>query len=103
MFYCQLYVSCLLIDDSSVDLKDGMIDQLDYYLLPSEAWEKLSTWYGVSDGQMVLERKVIAQGLYVKHLKVEVYLKVVKLSLFTNQDKVELKKFSKASKLGEHC
>ena len=96
-------MSCLLIDDSSVDLKVGMIDQLDYYLLPSEAWEKLSTWYGVSDGQKAVERKVISQGLYVKHLKVEVYLTDVKLSLFTNQDKVEVKKFSKASKLGEHC
>ena len=103
MFYCQLYVSCLLIDDSSVDLVVRMISEIDYYLLPSEAWEKLSTWYGVSDGQKALERKVITQGLYAKHLEVEVYLTDVKLSLSTNQDKVEVKKFSKASKLGEHC
>jgi hypothetical protein len=96
-------MNCFLIDDSAVDLKVGMIDQLDYHLLPSEAWEKLSKWYGVLDRQKALERKVISQGHYVKHLKVEVYLTDVKLSLFTEQDRVVVKKFSKTSKLGEHC
>jgi ubiquitin carboxyl-terminal hydrolase 4/11/15 len=99
LIYWVIVMNCFLIDDSAVDLKVGMIDQLDYHLLPSEAWEKLSKWYGVLDRQKALERKVISQGHYVKHLKVEVYLTDVKLSLFTEQDRVVVKKFSKTSKL----
>ena len=88
-------------DDSFTDLKPNRIDELDYYLCPLAAWEKLCTWYGVVDGQNPVERKVILSGQYMKHLKVEVYMTSVKLCLFTDQDAVKLKEYSKAEKLGE--
>ncbi|XP_062520293.1 ubiquitin carboxyl-terminal hydrolase 15-like [Corticium candelabrum] len=89
----------LFKDESFTDLKPNMIDELDYHLLPSVTWVMLSTWYGIADGQDPVERKVISQGQYMKHLKVEVYMTDVKLCLFTDQDTVKVKKFSKAKKL----
>lgn len=97
----RLYFILTSADESFTDLKPNMIDELDYHLLPSVTWVMLSTWYGIADGQDPVERKVISQGQYMKHLKVEVYMTDVKLCLFTDQDTVKVKKFSKAKKLGE--
>ena len=101
--YIDITLSGILAsaDDSFTDLRPNMTNELDYYLLPLAAWEKLFTWYGVLDGQNPVERKVILQGRYLKHLKVEVYMTSIKLCLFTNQNAVKIKEYSKAEILGE--
>ncbi|KAK7921856.1 hypothetical protein WMY93_008758 [Mugilogobius chulae] len=53
-------------------LKEHLIDELDYVLVPTQAWNKLVSWYGCLQGQAPIVRKVSEQGLFIKRCKVEV-------------------------------
>lgn len=45
-------------DNESQTLKEHLIDELDYVLMPTEAWNKLVSWYGCLEGQKPIIRKV---------------------------------------------
>ncbi|XP_078676513.1 ubiquitin carboxyl-terminal hydrolase 15-like isoform X3 [Branchiostoma floridae x Branchiostoma belcheri] len=77
-------------------LKEHLIDELDYMLLPTEAWDKLVSWYGMVNGQQPIARKVVEHGMFVKHCKVEVYLMELKLCQNDNLDNCVSQQFSKA-------
>jgi hypothetical protein len=66
----SFYDSTKDLDD---DLKDLLMEDLDYSLIPETAWDKLTTWYGIAEGSRAIARKVIQWGACVKKLKVEVY------------------------------
>ena len=59
VFPC-LQTPCMLIttDRARDVLKDHLMEELDYYLLPKPAWEKLLSWYGLSEGSQPIERSV---------------------------------------------
>ncbi|XP_076448226.1 ubiquitin carboxyl-terminal hydrolase 4-like [Babylonia areolata] len=87
-------------DNNSSDgtrLRDQLVDELDYVLLPSEAWHKMVEWFGIVDGQDPIERHVIEQGMFVKHCKVEVYLMDLKLCENSDISSVLTKQFSRSS------
>ncbi|KAL8212257.1 UNVERIFIED_CONTAM: ubiquitin carboxyl-terminal hydrolase [Gekko kuhli] len=88
--------SGLFADSEAQTLKEHLIDELDYVLVPTEAWNKLVNWYGCIEGQQPIVRKVVEYGLFVKHCKVEVYL--LELKLCQNSDPANLVSsyFSKA-------
>lgn len=65
-------------------------------LVPEEAWGKLVNWYGLAENQEPFARKVIEQGMFMKHCKVEVYLMDLKLCDNSNLDHVEVRHFSRA-------
>ncbi|KAI1883387.1 hypothetical protein AGOR_G00230910 [Albula goreensis] len=88
--------SGLLRDGDVMGLKEHLIDELDYILLPTEGWNKYIGWYGLVDNQEPIARKVVEQGMFVKHCKVEVYLTELKLCEDGNMDKVITRRFSKA-------
>ncbi|XP_078369197.1 ubiquitin carboxyl-terminal hydrolase 4-like [Oculina patagonica] len=94
------------IDNSSLfaadgcSLKDHLIDELDYNLLPKDAWFKLVSWYGVTSDQQALPRKVVEHGMYVKSCKVEVYLMEFKLSQHSDPKTLVTKQFSKGDTVG---
>ncbi|XP_075370616.1 ubiquitin carboxyl-terminal hydrolase 4 isoform X2 [Mycteria americana] len=88
--------SGLFGDPETQSLKEHLIDELDYVLVPTEAWNKLVTWYGCIDGQQPIVRKVVEYGLFVKHYKVEVYLLELKLCESSDPDNVISCHFSKA-------
>lgn len=46
------------LDPESQTLKEHLIDELDYVLVPAEAWNKLLNWYGCVEGQQPIVRKV---------------------------------------------
>ncbi|XP_065605504.1 ubiquitin carboxyl-terminal hydrolase 4 [Cyrtonyx montezumae] len=71
--------ACLLGDGEAPSLKEHLIAQLDYVLVPSSAWQKLVSWYGCIEGQQPIVRKVMEFGLYAKHYEVEVYPLELKL------------------------
>ncbi|BFZ09058.1 hypothetical protein BsWGS_12097 [Bradybaena similaris] len=71
--------NCSLFKPDTTILRDHLVDDLDYVLLPDEAYKKLASWYGEAPGQEPIIRKVIEQGMFVKHCKVEVYLMELKL------------------------
>uniref|UniRef100_A0A8C0BD37 Ubiquitin carboxyl-terminal hydrolase n=1 Tax=Buteo japonicus TaxID=224669 RepID=A0A8C0BD37_9AVES len=89
-------MSVSLLDPETQSLKEHLIDELDYVLVPTEAWNKLVKWYGCIDGQQPIVRKVVEYGLFVKHYKVEVYLLELKLCESSDPDNVISCHFSKA-------
>ncbi|XP_064175645.1 ubiquitin carboxyl-terminal hydrolase 15-like isoform X1 [Anguilla rostrata] len=88
--------SGLLKDGDVLALKEHLIDELDYILVPTEGWNKLVSWYGLMDSQEPIARKVVEQGMFVKHCKVEVYLTELKLCEDGDMDTVVTRRFSKA-------
>uniref|UniRef100_A0A671TUQ0 Ubiquitin carboxyl-terminal hydrolase 15 n=1 Tax=Sparus aurata TaxID=8175 RepID=A0A671TUQ0_SPAAU len=88
--------SGLLRDGDVLAIKEHLIDELDYILVPTEGWNKLVSWYGLKEGQEPIARKVVEQGMFVKHCKVEVYLTELKLCEDSNMDNVITRRFSKA-------
>ncbi|XP_036389667.1 ubiquitin carboxyl-terminal hydrolase 4-like [Megalops cyprinoides] len=88
--------SGLFSDQETQALKEHLIDELDYVLVPTEAWQKLVSWYGCLQDQRPIVRKVVEHGMFVKHCKVEVYLLELNLCEHKNMDNVVTKHFSKA-------
>ncbi|XP_030633163.1 ubiquitin carboxyl-terminal hydrolase 4 [Chanos chanos] len=88
--------SGLFSDQDTQTLKEHLIDELDYVLVPTEAWNKLVSWYGCLEGQRPIVRKVVEHGMFVKHCKVEVYLLELNLCENDNMDRVVTRHFSKA-------
>ncbi|XP_029616590.1 ubiquitin carboxyl-terminal hydrolase 15 isoform X1 [Salmo trutta] len=77
-------------------IKEHLIDELDYVLIPTEGWNKLVSWYALMEGHEPISRKVVEQGMFVKHCKVEVYLTELKLCDDGYIDNVVTRRFSKA-------
>lgn len=46
------------VDWDTLDIKEHLIDELDYILVPTEGWKKLVSWYGLKNGQEPIARKV---------------------------------------------
>ncbi|XP_078423960.1 ubiquitin carboxyl-terminal hydrolase 15 isoform X11 [Cetorhinus maximus] len=90
----------LLKGEDSQYLKEHLIDELDYILVPTEGWNKLVSWYGLRKNQEPIARKVVEQGMFVKHCKVEVYLTELKLCENSNMNTVITRRFSKADIIG---
>ncbi|KAJ3602807.1 hypothetical protein NHX12_030555 [Muraenolepis orangiensis] len=88
--------SGLFSDQETQVLKEHLIDELDYVLVPTEAWNKLVSWYGCLEGQRPIVRKVVEHGMFVKHCKVEVYLLELNLCENDNMDNLVTRHFSKA-------
>ncbi|RXN00213.1 Ubiquitin carboxyl-terminal hydrolase 15 [Acipenser ruthenus] len=84
------------VDGDFLSLKEHLIDELDYILVPTEGWNKLVSWYGLTENQEPVARKVVEQGMFVKHCKVEVYLTELKLCEDGNMDNLVTRRFSKA-------
>lgn len=55
-----LYIvsNCPLADGDAQSLKEHLIDELDYILLPTEGWNKLVSWYTLMESQEPIARKV---------------------------------------------
>ncbi|XP_054574892.1 ubiquitin carboxyl-terminal hydrolase 15 isoform X9 [Eptesicus fuscus] len=52
--------SGLLKDGDAQSLKEHLIDELDYILLPTEGWNKLVSWYTLMEGQEPIARKSLS-------------------------------------------
>ena len=44
--------------DNPGEIKDGLIDELEYVLVPEEAWTALVEEFGLTEGQLPISRKV---------------------------------------------
>lgn len=89
-----------LVSVDGTALKDHLIDELDYNLVPKDAWFKLVSWYGVISEEHTLPRKVVEHGMYVKSYKVEVYLMQLKLSQHSDPKTIVTRQFSKGDTVG---
>ncbi|XP_060566738.1 ubiquitin carboxyl-terminal hydrolase 15-like isoform X2 [Ruditapes philippinarum] len=85
-----------ILQEGTDKLKEHLIDDLDYGLVPEECWQMLLSWYGLLEGQKPLPRKVIEEGTYSKSLKVEVYPWHIKICDNSKPDAVITKLFSRS-------
>ncbi|CAL8253248.1 unnamed protein product [Arctogadus glacialis] len=92
----QIDNSELFEDQDSYHLKDRLVENEDFMLVPAEAWRKLLAWYGLVEGQPALERKVVDLP---STLKVEIYPVEVYLCLHSNMDTVITARFSRADRI----
>ena len=37
-------------------LRERLVDEMDYFLIPESAWNKLASWYGLSPSSKVISR-----------------------------------------------
>ncbi|KAM9344356.1 ubiquitin carboxyl-terminal hydrolase 11 [Pholidichthys leucotaenia] len=79
-------------DLDSYHLKDRLVENEDFVLVPAEVWHKLLAWYGLVDDQPPLERKVVDLP---STLKVEVYPVELFLCLHSNMENVITAPFSR--------
>ncbi|XP_059188746.1 ubiquitin carboxyl-terminal hydrolase 11 isoform X2 [Centropristis striata] len=86
----------LFEDLDSYHLKERLVENEDFMLVPAEAWHKLLAWYGMVDGQPPLERKVVDLP---STLKVEVYPVEIFLCLHSNMENVITAQFSRADSI----
>ncbi|XP_070696236.1 ubiquitin carboxyl-terminal hydrolase 11 [Pempheris klunzingeri] len=86
----------LFEDLDSYHLKERLVENEDFTLVPAEAWHKLLAWYGMVDGQPPLERKVVDLP---STLKVEVYPVEIFLCLHSNMENVVNAQFSRADNI----
>lgn len=59
-----------LLDGDVLAIKEHLIDELDYILVPTEGWIKLVSWYGLTDGQESIARKVILSTIWLSVINV---------------------------------
>ena len=71
------------------------MEELDYFLLPESAWNKLTSWYGLLEQSMVIARNVAEHGMYMKYRKIEVYLLEFRLTIHPNIANYKLHSFSR--------
>lgn len=81
-------------------VRDHLMEELDYFLLPESAWNRLISWYGLTFNSRVIARKVVEHGMYMKHCKVEVYLLEFKLVIHPNFNIVKPHNFSRGDTVG---
>lgn len=53
-----LYTTVFFTGDGSGTLKESLLDELDYVLVPSESWDLLVKWYGTVDQNTAIPRQV---------------------------------------------
>uniref|UniRef100_A0A8C7VMK8 Ubiquitin carboxyl-terminal hydrolase n=1 Tax=Oncorhynchus mykiss TaxID=8022 RepID=A0A8C7VMK8_ONCMY len=83
----------------SYHLKERLVENEDFVLIPAEAWRNLLAWYGMVDDQPALERKVVDLPSTVK---VEVYPVEIFLCLHSNMENVVTAQFSRADHIRKY-
>ena len=81
------------------EIKDGLIEWLEYVPVPEEAWKALVKEFGLREGQPPISRKVIEPGKIAKHCKIEIYFMTFQLADSAQPDETVKKKFSKTVSL----
>uniref|UniRef100_A0A671NS42 Ubiquitin carboxyl-terminal hydrolase n=1 Tax=Sinocyclocheilus anshuiensis TaxID=1608454 RepID=A0A671NS42_9TELE len=87
--------SGLFSDHESQTLKEHLIDELDYVLMPTEAWNKLVSWYGCLEGQKPIIRKVPHLSLYIVYFFVVLHIVGISWSLFDIPNEKETRLWNK--------
>lgn len=74
-------LSLLFVAEGKEELKEHLIDELDYILLPKEGWEKIVESYGITEGQVqillfsnkycsYIKNNIFSEDMYI-HYKLE--------------------------------
>ncbi|GLG93575.1 Ubiquitin carboxyl-terminal hydrolase 32 [Gryllus bimaculatus] len=92
--------SSLYKDGDATDIRDHLVEEVDYVFVPEELWHLLVKWYGMVTDQLPIPKKVIEYGRNAKNTKIEVYPLPLRLIKDFDMDKSFVHKFSKANTIG---
>uniref|UniRef100_A0A1X7UAN3 Protein kinase domain-containing protein n=1 Tax=Amphimedon queenslandica TaxID=400682 RepID=A0A1X7UAN3_AMPQE len=81
-------------DSTSEELKNNLMEDKNYTLLPEAAWSLLVSWYGLSVGSRSIVKNVEEHGVH-KKLRVEVYLIELKMCVHPNSINIKTYSFSR--------
>ena len=91
--------------ENGSDIREHMIGEIDYVVVPDLAWDMLVAEFGLKDNvegtSSAVKRNVIEDGMFVKQLKVEVYLIELHVAENSNMREQKMKKFSRTDTLAE--
>ena len=91
--------------ENGSDIREHMIGEIDYVVVPDLAWDMLVAEFGLKDNvegtSSAVKRNVIEDGMFVKQLKVEVYLIELQVAENSNMGEQKMKKFSRTDTLAE--
>jgi len=91
--------------ENGSDIREHMIEEIDYVVVPDLAWDMLVAEFGLKDNvegtSSAVKRNVIEYGMFVKQLKVEVYLIELQVAENSNMGEQKMKKFSRTDTLVE--
>ena len=82
-------------------IRDHLMEELHYFILPESAWNRLISWYGLTCNSKVIARNVVFHGFYTKHCIVEVYLLEFKLVIYPDFNNIKPHSFSRADTVGD--
>ena len=77
------------------------MEERDYFLLPQSTWTMFTSWYGLTCNSRVIARNVVEYGIYMKRMRVEVYLLEFKIAIYPNVNNVKLHGFSRDDTVGD--
>ena len=88
------------IDNTSLldqgKLRRHLVDEIDYKLVPEEAWRKLLSWYGIVSGRDSMGRQVVKYRKFLNQCKVEVYPLELKICLYPNESDFKIVSLSRS-------
>ena len=91
----------LFSGETTDTLRNHLMEELNYFLLPEVAWKKMTSWYGLSKNSRPIARKVVEHGKYMKHCKVEAYLLEFKCAIHPHLSFTKSHAFSRADTVGD--
>ena len=71
-------------------LRRKQVDEIDYKLVPEEAWNMLLSWYGMTEDSVAIKRYVVEYGKFVKQCKVEIYPLELKCCLYPKESEYRI-------------
>ncbi|CAK8690310.1 unnamed protein product [Clavelina lepadiformis] len=93
--------SSLFDAKASHEIREHLVEDADYKLLPEQAWKILKESYGVIEDQTAIERKVVEKGEYIKKKVIEIYPLKLKLCNYKNKEALVVKKYSVTTTIDE--
>ncbi|CAA6655882.1 unnamed protein product [Spirodela intermedia] len=81
-------------ENDELILREGLVEEINYTLVPLEVWKKFKEWYG---GGPTIARKLIPQGFNNRELAVEVYLLCLRLINAADNSQKDIRISKKAS------
>jgi len=103
LFPGPIDLSAIMDPDRPADrpdqLKRHLVEEMDYSMVPEELWNYLVEEYGVMEGQVPVRRIARETGLFLKQVRVEIYLTSFLLCQYPDIENTVEKQFSKSDDL----
>ncbi|RWS04954.1 ubiquitin carboxyl-terminal hydrolase 15-like protein [Dinothrombium tinctorium] len=86
-------------NENSYELKERLQEDVDFVIVPEDAWRLLVATFGIVSPKHEIKRQVILQGKFSSYCIVEIYLFELKLCLYGSKEDVIVKSFSRVTTL----